>query len=212
MAATLDNPDPRWIRTREALLAGGQRVFAAKGVEAATVSEIARAAGVSQPSFYNHFASKSELARAIARDFFEADAVVKARAFARFDDPAAGIAANICHTLGVASRDPAVAWVLVRSGEGVELLRPGGHDELAAMIGAGLEQGRFRGVEPRMAARVLRGAALPVLQDRLTGDAPPDAPRAFAAMALRLLGLARADADRVAARAAAWLDAERRAA
>ena len=59
--------DPRWEKTRLALLEGGRRVMARKGVDAATVLEIVKAAGVSQPSFYNHFASKEELAQAIAK-------------------------------------------------------------------------------------------------------------------------------------------------
>jgi len=173
--------------------------MSARGVEAASIREIARAAGVSQPSFYNHFSSKSELARAIARDFFAADVDAKCRAFARRRAPAAAIAANVCHTLGVARRDPVVAWVLVRAGDAGELLAPGKRDELAAMIRAGVDAGRFHDVEPRMTARVIRGGALPVLRDLLTGEAGAGAVSGFAALVLRLLGVAADEARRLAA-------------
>ncbi len=42
--------DPRWERTRQALIEGGRRVMARKGVDAASVLEIVKAAGVSQVS------------------------------------------------------------------------------------------------------------------------------------------------------------------
>ena len=68
-----DKPDARWLRTRQQLIKGGRKVFSEQGVEAASVLDIIRAAGVSQPSFYNHFASKDELAREIAAEFFLRD-------------------------------------------------------------------------------------------------------------------------------------------
>ena len=70
MANDPDKADARWARTRERLLEGGRKAFAESGVEATTVLEIVRAAGVSQPSFYNHFATKDELAREITAEFF----------------------------------------------------------------------------------------------------------------------------------------------
>jgi AcrR family transcriptional regulator len=76
--------DPRRERTRRALLDGGRRVMAAKGVEGATVLEIVREAGVSQPSFYNHFQSKEKLVNAIVADFFQSDAAYKIRVFDAF--------------------------------------------------------------------------------------------------------------------------------
>lgn len=90
--------------------------MAEKGVERATVLEIVREAGVSQPSFYNHFESKQELAEAVVTDFFQSDAAFKIRVFDVVDDPAAAIAINARHTLRVASHDPIVAWVAVHGG------------------------------------------------------------------------------------------------
>ena len=109
MVAILKDPDPRRERTRRALIAGGRRIMAEKGVERATVLEIVREAGVSQPSFYNHFESKQELAEAVVTDFFQSDAAFKIRVFDVVDDPAAAIAINARHTLRVASHDPIVA-------------------------------------------------------------------------------------------------------
>jgi len=181
--------DPRWERTRGALLAAGRRVFAHKGVEAATVLEIVREAGVSQPSFYNHFPSKDALVEAIAAETFERDVAVKVDVFSRVADPAAAIAINARHTLAVARHDPAVAWVMVHSGAMRDLRRGPGPDDLVRMIEAGMAGGRFRVPDARVAAAVIRGAAYPLLQDILQGRAPPDVETQFAELVLRMLGL-----------------------
>lgn len=201
--------DPRWERTRQALVEAGRRVFSRKGVEAATVLEIVREAGVSQPSFYNHFASKEALVEVIAAEFFEADVSHKVRVFELAGDPAEAVARNAIHTLRVARRDPAVAWVMVRSGLNWNLRRPGARDDLARMISLGVRRGRFRVADARVAAAAIRGAAYPLLQDILQGRAPADVQRQFAALMMQMLGLSAREAAVVAARAAA---AESRAA
>lgn len=50
-------------RTREAIRAAALTLFAEKGVEAASVRDIARAAGVAEGALYRHFPSKDALAR-----------------------------------------------------------------------------------------------------------------------------------------------------
>ena len=70
--------------------------------------EIVRAAGVSQPSFYNHFDSKDELAREMAAEFFRKDRRVKLAVFKAIDDPAEAIAINVFHTLSIATDDPVI--------------------------------------------------------------------------------------------------------
>jgi AcrR family transcriptional regulator len=192
--------DPRRERTRRSLIDGGRRVMARKGVEAATVLEIVREAGVSQPSFYNHFESKEALADAIAADFFQSDAVFKHRMFEQLDDPAEAIAVNARHTLRVAIRDPIVAWVMVRGGAGRNLLHSSNSDELAKMLTVGIHSGRFKKMNPRVAALVIRGAAFPLLQDILQGTAPADIERQFVVLVLRMLGLSPNEASDVASR------------
>lgn len=204
MASTAAAPrreDPRWERTRRALIDGGRRVLARKGVEAATVLEIVREAGVSQPSFYNHFASRDALVEAIAADLFERDVAFKVAVFGRVSDPAEAIAINVRHTLAVARRDPAVAWVIIRSGAMRDLGRARGPDDLVKMLTAGARTGRFQITDARVAASVIRGAAYPLLQDILQGRAPPDVELQFAELVLRMLGLPAREAAAVARRA-----------
>jgi AcrR family transcriptional regulator len=52
-------------RTRRGLLDGAARAFAEQGLRAATMQSIARAAGVSKATLYNHFRTKDEVARVL---------------------------------------------------------------------------------------------------------------------------------------------------
>jgi AcrR family transcriptional regulator len=53
------------VRTRAALLDAAAEVFARKGFAAATLDEIAEAAGFTRGAFHHHFASKEELFLAV---------------------------------------------------------------------------------------------------------------------------------------------------
>ncbi len=136
-----DKPDARWLRTRQQLIKGGRKVFSEQGVEAASVLDIIRAAGVSQPSFYNHFASKDELAREIAAEFFLRDKQAKVAVFRKVADPAEAIAINVQHTIAIAQEDPVIAWTLLRSGSLRELVISSHTDSLAEMIATPARQG-----------------------------------------------------------------------
>lgn len=54
---------------REALLAAGERVFAARGGERATVDEVAAAAGMAKGTFYLYFDSRNDLIAALRQQF-----------------------------------------------------------------------------------------------------------------------------------------------
>jgi AcrR family transcriptional regulator len=61
MSAVDDTPDPRSRLTRQRLVEAGRRLFAEEGYDRTTTAEIAKAARVSERTFFRHFASKSDL-------------------------------------------------------------------------------------------------------------------------------------------------------
>ncbi|HEY2223660.1 helix-turn-helix domain-containing protein [Actinomycetospora sp.] len=73
--------------TREAILAGAVAVFARRGVDAASIGELAEAAGVTRPTVYAHFGAKNEIFRALA--YRVRDDVLAAQAVTGTDEPAA---------------------------------------------------------------------------------------------------------------------------
>ena len=184
-----EKPDARWTRTRQRLLDGGRKAFAVAGVEATTVLDIVRAAGVSQPSFYNHFATKADLAREIATEFFRKDRQAKLAVFEQIEDPAEAIAINIGQTLSIATRDSVIAWTLIKSEALRELVISSSNDPLVDMINSGVSQGRFNVENPRTVALVIRAAALAMVQDILNGTAGDAAATYFQKLVLQMLGL-----------------------
>jgi AcrR family transcriptional regulator len=202
--ASLSNnkPDARWSKTRKKLIDGGREVFAEKGVEATSVLDIVRAAGVSQPSFYNHFDSKDLLALEIAADFFRRDKRTKQLIFEQVGDPAAAIAINVNHTLSMATDDPVIAWTFIKSDGLRELVISSENDPLASMINIGVEQGRFDVSSSRTAAIAIRGGALAIIQDLLNQTADADAVKDFQSFVLRLLGLSPEESRAVVSQAA----------
>ena len=201
MNAASAKADARWAHTRERLLESGREAFAANGIKATTVLEIVRAAGVSQPSFYNHFESKHELAREIAAEFFRKDRQAKQLIFKQIDDPAEAIAINSGLTLSIAMTDPVIGWILVKSETLRELIVSSSADPLVEMISAGVSKGRFSVDSVHTVALVIRGAALAVVQDMLSGTADDDASACFQGLVLRMLGLSMAESNKVVARA-----------
>jgi AcrR family transcriptional regulator len=193
MNKPVDKADLRWARTRQRLLQGGREAFAAKGVEATTVLEIVRAAGVSQPSFYNHFDSKDELAGEIAADFFRKDRQAKLKVFTEVKDPAEAIAINVYYTLSVAKQDPVIAWTLLKSESLRNLVISSETDPLADMIEAGINAGRFAASDSRTIALAIRGGAFAVIQNILNGAANADTCRCYQELILRMLGLSPAE-------------------
>jgi len=191
-------PDARWSRTRQRLLDGGRKVFAERGVEATTVLDIVREAGVSQPSFYNHFDTKEALAKEITTDYFRRDKRAKQAVFNSVDDPAEAIAINVRHTLAVVSDDPVIAWAIVRSESLRQLVISSENDPLARMIETGVKQNRFASCNPRTVALAIRGGAFAVMQDMLKGNAAADSSTGYQELVLRMLGLAADESVRVA--------------
>src|ERR1700757_117982 len=75
-------------RSREALIDAGYKTIAEKGIDAATMAEIAELADVGAGTAYNHFGSKDELAMAVMDQVMHLLAVRIEVATKGFEDPA----------------------------------------------------------------------------------------------------------------------------
>jgi AcrR family transcriptional regulator len=73
-------------RTQE-ILDAARRMFVQKGVDAATVQEIASEAGLSAGAIYRYYESKADLLRAVCGNWVEKDRALFARAAAGTDSP-----------------------------------------------------------------------------------------------------------------------------
>lgn len=98
----------RQLRNREALIAAASAVMSEKGVDGATMLEIAEIADLGAGTIYNYFKSKEELAIAVLEDMMHGLAIRIEEATQNFEDPAQVYAYGIRTVLETATTD--VRW------------------------------------------------------------------------------------------------------
>ena len=132
---------PRTQRTRNALIAAGLDLLAARPIDAIAIDEVVAAAGVAKGSFFNHFADKHAFAEAVAAEVrAEVEAEV-GRANAGLIDPVVRIAGGMAVAADFALRQPARARVLLRdqsvAAAADHPLNRGLREDIAAALAAG---------------------------------------------------------------------------
>jgi AcrR family transcriptional regulator len=96
-------------RTRRAIADAAARLFAERGYEQVAVSDVARAAEVSEQTIYNYFQTKEQLVTDLDRDFQEElDRLIRTRAPGI--SPAAAIRELVLNAVEGIRRVPAEQW------------------------------------------------------------------------------------------------------
>ncbi len=154
------------VERRQQIVQAAIGLFSRHGFRGTTTREIAEAVGISEAALFKYFATKEDLYTAIIETKSQTDEVI-ARAgnpAARGDD--AGVFRAIgLHFLEEVQRDPTLMRLLLFSAlENHELSEMffrsrvrGLHEFLADYIRAGAAAGRFRPLDPLLAARAFLG-------------------------------------------------------
>lgn len=203
----VDRPkvDRRWERTRAALLNAGRALFAERDVEGVTVDEIVAAADVAKGSFYNHFVDKDVFAREIASSVrMQAEQIVD-EVNVGVDDPATHMARALCVFMRFAIEHRESAQVLWRLNSGATMVDAPINRNLRDDLQRGIDLQRFKHVDLEAAVLLVMGVIVislrHALEERLVTP-PIDVAKAMAAGLLRSLGVAPAQATRLACEAA----------
>jgi AcrR family transcriptional regulator len=187
-------------RTRARLMDAAVAIFARDGFEAASVSEIARAADMSNGAFYVHFKDKYEIAATVAYRIAAEVARGLDAAMADVDDAAERVCHGTRRFVEIAGGEPVWGWALVRAA----LFLPDPHRQAMARMRADVERGARQGVFKvtidDLLLDVLGGMMLAALAARLRGAAGPEAGARVAELQLRLLGVDAARAAEIAGR------------
>ena len=198
----MTSTNPRAERTRAALLTAGRRLYSERPVDAVTVDDIVQAAGVGKGSFYNHFADRDALVRAITAEIRAQVEAAITRANAGVDDPARRLTRAVCTYLRFALDGSEAAGVLVRIHSGHTSLSAPLNRGLVRDIEAGLTGGRFTvpTVEAGMifVLGVTQLALVRVMSEPTTALAI-SLSQQMGGLILRGLGLSAAEADMIAA-------------
>lgn len=206
MAVSTNTPDRpnrasrRKAETRARLIDAGRAVIARKGVDAATIGEIAESADVGVGSFYNYFATKEELLDAVIDEALELHGQAMDALTADVSDPASIVAIALYSTLAAAADDPVWGWLVVRVAFTHESLVKRLGARLLTDVRRGIDEGRFRITDPVLTEYVIGGALMGCLRARLDGEVDASADTEFVAYALRMLGLTTSEASKLAAR------------
>lgn len=173
---------PRWRRRREArpgeLLEQALRLFAERGVEATTLDEVARRAGVTKGTIYHYFASKDDLLDHLVSDLaLPALATLPVAAESGGDDPAERLERMMRQHFTLLTTTPVglIPRLLARDlggrGDLAQRLFTAVGQHVFALYGrtiaAGQAAGRFIAVDPAMGAQL---CALPIVARSMIGD------------------------------------------
>ncbi|MER7577672.1 helix-turn-helix domain-containing protein [Streptomyces sp. NPDC126514] len=192
----------RRAETRRALLRAARQILAETGDTGASIQAIAERADVGFGSFYNHFASKTELFEAAVADALEEFGQSFDDRLTGIDDPAELVAAGFRLSARMADSHPELMQVLRRRGLGHIHSDNGLARRARRDIEVGTASGRFSIADPAVALSALGGTLLSLVELRFTrpdldGD---EAAVNLAEMVLRMLGVPPEDAHEVARR------------
>jgi TetR/AcrR family acrAB operon transcriptional repressor len=151
------------LETRDRIIDSAQQVFVAKGVAAATLSDIAAAAGVTRGAIYGHFANKADVFHAmVSRVKLPMDALFEAANHPRADDPLATLKSALAACLSEVATNARARDVfsVLLSNRAI-----GAEDWL-------LERATMSGVEGR--ARLVRGLRNAMRRGQLPADLDPE--------------------------------------
>jgi TetR/AcrR family fatty acid metabolism transcriptional regulator len=183
---------PQRMRDRyEAILAAATRVFADNGYAAASITDIARAAGVSDGLIYKYFANKRDLLEHVLKVFYErviADLEPKVAVCRTFEERLYVLISEHMQVF-IADRDLCrlfIAEVRVASdyrGSAIQQLNRRYTSILIKIVDRAIADGEVvSGTEPRLVRDMLFGAIEHTSWRHINGSKPVDVPKVARAM------------------------------
>lgn len=151
--------------------------------------EVTDRADVAVGAFYHHFATKEELITAVVQDTVAALASpVIARAF-ELDDPAETAAISHRWFIGLATREPRLAQLIVHLEEAESFLGDTFRDQGRQVLMRGAAAGRFRELDIEVTLTFTISATVGVVRSVLEGRLPTSAVVASTETFLCALGI-----------------------
>ena len=199
----------RQRRNRKALILAAREIMSEKGVDAATMLEIADRADVGAGTIYNYFRSKDELAIAVLEALMHNLAERIEAVTDTFEDPAQVYAFGIRTVLDTATEDERWAQMLNRSENIADaMFRMMGPFAIRDMRRAS-EAGRFQVANPELVWRITCHALVGVSLAISTGQVPSASREQIIARLLCMTGIGIDAAVELAARPRPTLPRER---
>ncbi len=191
---------PKRERTRRQLLVAAIAVFGERGMEAATIQEIAKAAGMATATVYNHFSTREEVIQEVAAWLAQTLCHAIALSHAQAEQGAERMAIGNRRYIWLAERSPSWALLLLD----VMAAAPEVHlriiDYPRADLRLGIRQKAFRIASEQAAMDLIVGTVGSAMRSVVMGQAPKGHASAVATTVLRGLGVPFEEAARIASR------------
>lgn len=177
-------------KTRLKLIDAALRVMSKKGVEGTAIRDITEAADVGFGSFYNHFATKAEIATAVFEVHADELASITRRIGEREADRAIAISYIQRVFMSRATTDPVWGWFIVYASNGLPQLSKVFEEQGIRHIREGREAGRFTVNCDRAAMRMILASLLATMRGLLEGELERSDVAETVECLLRMLGVA----------------------
>lgn len=166
----------RRARTQKQLVDAAMRVFADKGLDAATTQDFYEEAGVSRGTFYNYFETKDDVLKAVANRLAdELNDIILAETEGIEGAPER-VAWTVERFVSRAKTHPCESQVMldIASRQALILVGETSEKNMTADLEAGRAQGLFTIEEDEMAANIIVGISMQAIRSILAGRAGPD--------------------------------------
>lgn len=191
---------PKRERTQALLVQAAAQVFAARGVGAATMQEVAQVAGVAPGTVYNHFATKEELVQRLAMVLGDILCRAISQSCAHIPDGAERMAIGQRRYVWLAQESPAWALLLLDVMAAAPEVLQALQGYPLADLRMGVRQRKFKVPSEAAAMDAINGVCTHAMRRVALGGAPPRHDIAAATLVLRALGMAPEEAAEVARR------------
>lgn len=186
------------LRTRRKLIAAARAVMGKKGYEAATINDITEEADVGFGSFYNHFESKEEIARAVFAERAEQLAVYFESVRDSIQDIA--LAQSVIQRLWIelARHDPLWGWFNIHAEIALQQMNETFRERIATDIRNGVKSGRYHVDAVEVAATLTISSLMATMRMVLEGRGKASAASEMSELLLRMYGMPAREASELA--------------
>ena len=202
MNETLSAREAHSVKIRAALIAACEDLLVQQPIDALTITNIVKAAGVAKGSFYNHFADKEELASAVAVAIIQDFQIAAAKNNDCVTDPAYRMTRAVCTFMHCALTDPGRATIMLRTHDWVTSSKLQTQENSNRDIEEGVRTGRFRKRSIEVGSTLVLGTAsfsmIRVVQGKLSVEETIDLSINACVLLLCGLGLDEKEALKVA--------------
>ena len=185
----------RRARTRAKIVAAAFDLFGEENGLYSRIEDIAARAGVTRPTFYNHFTGMEELREALTREVTHDFLVSVTATIAALPDPRARAAMAIRFYLRRAQADRRWAWSMVNMSANGVIFGSETHRQAEQTVREGVEAGLLAIPSSALGRDLILGSARAAIAAMLREDLPADYPEAVAEHILLGLGVPGEDAQ-----------------